>query len=105
MNFNEISSTYSIEKKDQDGVTYDIRILLRNGKLSLENIGIKEKRKRNFTYLKNGITDEYPYRQLGMKEREEYMLDALLSKCPVRLVNEALEEAWLSIEPKWYNSK
>lgn len=98
-------NTFYVEKVGEDGTKYEIRIRFddKDNKFILDDIGMKQKRKRNFTYLSGIVRDDYSYRSLEFDQRYEYKVRFLLSKCPVKLVNEALEESWLSCKPELFS--
>lgn len=88
-----------IEKAREDGAKLEIRVSLIDGKFSIKDVGVKTGRQRNFRYVEDKARDDYSYRMLDMEERRKYMMNKILNECPVKLLNEALEEAWHSIKP------
>lgn len=93
-------SNIRIEKIKEDGTKLDIRVLLIDGEFRVDDVGIKKRRQRNFRYLSHSITGSYSYRKLNTEDRREFMLREFIKECTVELINEALEEAWLSLKPK-----
>jgi hypothetical protein len=93
-------NNFQIEKIKEDGTKLDIRVLLIDGKFIIDDIGIKPKGKRKFTYLGRSISDDYSYRALNTEDRQKFKLKKFLNTCSVELLNEAMEEAWLSIKPE-----
>lgn len=92
-------NNFYIEKVKEDGTKLEIRVLLIDGKFRIDDIGVKPKGKRKFTYLGSSISDDYSYRRLNTEDRLKFKFNKFLSVCPVELLNEALQEAWMSIKP------
>ena len=90
---------FYIEKNREDGAKLEIRIMLIGKNFIVKDIGMKTKNQRKFRYLMDEIKSEYEYRKLSSEGRREYEYDKFLEICPVELISEALEEAWLSIKP------
>lgn len=92
-------SNIYINKVKEDGTKLEIRVLLIDGKFRIDNIGVTPKGKRKITYIGSIISDDYSYRRLSGEEREKYKMKKFLEVCPIDLMNEALQEAWLSLKP------
>jgi hypothetical protein len=88
-----------INKIKEDGTKLEIRITFIEGKFRIDDIGVTPKGKRKITYLDRVISDDYAYRRLNTEDRLKYKMNKFLEVCPVELMNEALQEAWLSIKP------
>jgi hypothetical protein len=93
-------NNFYIEKVKEDGTKLEIRVLLIDGKFRIDEIGVKPKGKRKFTYVGSSVNSDYSYRSLNTVDREKYKMNKFLEICPVELMNEALQEAWLSIKPE-----
>lgn len=94
-------SQFFIEKVKEDGTKLELRIHFNEKEFHLNDIGVKPKGKRKFTYIcGTNMTNDYSYRSLSRDEREKYRMAKMLEVCPVALINEAMEEAWMQIKPK-----
>ncbi|MCA1021568.1 hypothetical protein [Halobacillus litoralis] len=89
----------TINKKRSDGARLEVKIDLTDGKFRVKDVGVKVGRQRKFRYVEDSVRNDYSYRRLDMKKRKDYMLKEILKECPVELLNESLEEAWMSIKP------
>jgi hypothetical protein len=94
-----------IEKTKDDGTKLEIRVLFMDGKFRIDEIGVKPKGKRKFTYLGTSISNDYSYRGLNMEERLKFKFKKFIEVCSIELLNEALQEAWLSIKPEELKSE
>jgi hypothetical protein len=96
-----MNNQFWIEKVREDGTKLELRIRISEREFILEDIGVKPKGKRKFTYTcGSSMTNDYSYRKLSMEDRRKYELNKMLEVCPVELINEALLEAWQQIKPK-----
>lgn len=91
---------FDFEKKNEDGSIFDIRVLLIDGKFRVDDVGIKEKRKRNYTYIIGKLHDDYMYRRLNTEGRNKAELDLIIKTIGIDTVNEVLLSAWKSIKPE-----
>jgi hypothetical protein len=89
-----------INKIKEDGTKLEIRVLLIDNKFRIDDIGVTPKGKRKITYLGLIISNDYSYRKLNTEERIKYRMNKFLEVCPIELMNEALQEAWLSLKPE-----
>ncbi|WP_460271244.1 hypothetical protein [Bacillus sp. NEAU-Y102] len=93
-----------ITKKKEDGTTLDIRVTIMDNKLYISDVGVKAKRKRNFTYIGNGkLFDNYTYRSLDKEGKQNMKLRMLIEECGEDALREALNEAWESLKPSEVN--
>jgi hypothetical protein len=89
-----------IKKTKEDGTQLNISVSFVDGKFKVRDVSIKSKGKRKFTSIKSSVFDDYTYRKLGMKERQLFIEETILSVCGTDIYNESLEEAWLLIKPE-----
>ncbi|MDT0160316.1 hypothetical protein [Bacillus sp. AG4(2022)] len=95
-----MDNQFRIEKVRDDGTKLEIRIRINEKQFILDDIGVKPKGKRKFTFTcGTNMTNDYSYRSLSIEERKKYKFIKMLEVCPVELMNEAMEEAWQSIKP------
>lgn len=94
-----------ITKQKEDGTKLEIRIYFYNGKFRIEDVGVKPKGKRKFTYVGgSSLTNDYSYRVLDTEGRERMKMEKILEVCPLEMLNEALIEAWESLKPELINT-
>lgn len=89
-----------IEKKLENGSTVLIKFLIHNNKIFVYDVGVKEKRKRTFRYLKYEFRDELSYRELNEEQRKKYEIKKYTEYMPLEVLNEALFEAWETCRPE-----
>ncbi|PLR99593.1 hypothetical protein [Bacillus sp. T33-2] len=94
-----MNNNFHFQRKLEDGTQLEIRIRLSDKEFIIDDIGVKAKRKRNFSYLGSVISDSHSYRGLDFKERQQYKLKKFIEVCGIEMLNECLEEAWLQIKP------
>ena len=91
----------NIEKVLENGTKLDIRVTAMDGKFKLDDVGVKLKGKRRFIYCcGSSLTNDYSYRVLNTEGRRKMEMDKMLEVASINLLNEALEEAWMSIKPE-----
>ncbi|PGT89816.1 hypothetical protein [Bacillus thuringiensis] len=88
-----------IEKQKEDGTKLDIRICHSDDMFWIDDIGVKTKGKRKFTYVCNDFRNDYTYRGLDHAGQNQMKLEKLLEVCGVVMMKEALEEAWMKLKP------
>jgi hypothetical protein len=98
----KMNDQFYIEKTKEDGTKLEIRVLLVDRKLRIDDVGVTPKGKRKITYLGSRISDDYSYRSLNSEDKQKYKLEKFKEVCTVKLLNEALEEAWLQLKPELF---
>lgn len=88
-----------VEKQKEDGTKLDIRISHSDDMFWIEDIGVKPKGKRKFTYTCGCLRNDYKYRALDHAGQNQMKLEKLLEVCDESMLQEALEEAWMKIKP------
>ena len=95
--------SWHIVKKDENGNKYDIRIIFRNDKLTIDDVGFIAKGKRKPLYLASSLSNDYSYRALDWDGRKEAQKQAILKVTPTHLLFEALEDVWKELQPTEVN--
>jgi hypothetical protein len=90
---------WHVLKKDEYGNKYDIRILFRDNKLLIDDVGYIPKGKRKPQFLGAKLTDDYGWRVLAWEGRREAVKKEILKVVPKHLLLEALTETWTQLQP------
>ena len=87
---------FHINKKDEAGTKYVVRIAIIDDRLVIMEVGMTYKGKRKVHYIRNNASQSY-----GLSQREKMQLqdEAILKTVPNHLLEEALLEAWEQFKP------
>lgn len=87
---------FHINKKDEAGTKYTIRIAIIDDRLVIMDAGITYKGKRKVHYIRKDSSQSY-----GLTQREKMQLqnETILKTVPNHLLEEALLEAWEQLKP------
>jgi hypothetical protein len=90
---------YEVIRKDADGNKYTIRVIFRDGKLAIDDVGYTPKGKRKVTFIGRQLRDDYGWRMLDSNGRVEAQKSEILKCAEESMLIDALQEVWLSLKP------
>lgn len=88
---------WEIKKKDNEGNSYFIYVILSGDKLKIDNVDLKPKGKRKLIAIGNALDNKY--RGYAVKDRGQAARDDILASVPNHFLMEALMEAWEELKP------
>lgn len=95
-----MNKTWNIEKMKEDGTKLEIRVYFLDRGFCISDVGVKPKGKRKFNFIcGTDMTNDYSYRRLNDEDRRKYRMEKILEVCPPELLQEAVNEAWMSLKP------
>lgn len=87
---------FHINKKDEAGTKYIVRIDLIDDRLVIMDVGMTYKGKRKVHFIRSDASPPYGITQ---REKMQFEDNAILETVPNHLLEEALLEAWQQLKP------